>query len=209
MQSMDLPGLTEVSARVEGDFPLPLAGAGRGGRAGFEDRRRADTPTPNPLPARGGLYRLSPRRGASWVHETYIVAQTRDGMVIVDQHAAHERLVYERMKREMADGGVARQTLLLPGRRPRPRRGRARWSPAPRSWRVSASSSKASAPARCWCARPRPAGQDRRRRPGPRHRRRPGRERRGPGPEGAAGGGLLDHGLPRQRPRRSPAEQPR
>jgi DNA mismatch repair protein MutL len=48
------------------------------------------------------------------VHETYIVAQTRDGVVIVDQHAAHERLVYERMKHEMAGGGVARQALLLP-----------------------------------------------------------------------------------------------
>jgi DNA mismatch repair protein MutL len=48
------------------------------------------------------------------VHETYIVSQTRDGVVIVDQHAAHERLVYERMKVEMEGGGVARQTLLLP-----------------------------------------------------------------------------------------------
>ena len=48
------------------------------------------------------------------VHETYIVAQTRDGVVIVDQHAAHERLVYEKMKAEMAAGGVARQALLLP-----------------------------------------------------------------------------------------------
>jgi DNA mismatch repair protein MutL len=48
------------------------------------------------------------------VHETYIVAQTRDGMIIVDQHAAHERLVYERMKTEMAAGAVARQALLLP-----------------------------------------------------------------------------------------------
>jgi DNA mismatch repair protein MutL len=49
------------------------------------------------------------------VHETYIVAQTRDGVVIVDQHAAHERLVYERMKGEMAqEGRVARQALLLP-----------------------------------------------------------------------------------------------
>ncbi|MFN3867536.1 MAG: DNA mismatch repair endonuclease MutL [Hyphomicrobiaceae bacterium] len=48
------------------------------------------------------------------VHETYIVAQTRDGVVIVDQHAAHERLVYERMKRMLADGGVARQGLLIP-----------------------------------------------------------------------------------------------
>jgi DNA mismatch repair protein MutL len=48
------------------------------------------------------------------LHETYIVAQTRDGIVIVDQHAAHERLVYERMKAEMDGGGVARQTLLMP-----------------------------------------------------------------------------------------------
>ncbi len=48
------------------------------------------------------------------VHATYIVAQTRDGVVIVDQHAAHERLVYEQMKTQMAGGGVARQPLLLP-----------------------------------------------------------------------------------------------
>ncbi|PJK28132.1 DNA mismatch repair endonuclease MutL [Minwuia thermotolerans] len=48
------------------------------------------------------------------LHETYIVAQTGDGIVIVDQHAAHERLVYERMKRQMAESGVARQGLLLP-----------------------------------------------------------------------------------------------
>jgi DNA mismatch repair protein MutL len=48
------------------------------------------------------------------VHETYIVAQTADGIVIVDQHAAHERLVYERMKAALADGGVARQLLLIP-----------------------------------------------------------------------------------------------
>jgi len=48
------------------------------------------------------------------VHETYIVAQTGDGIVIVDQHAAHERLVYERMKVALAEGGIARQILLLP-----------------------------------------------------------------------------------------------
>jgi DNA mismatch repair protein MutL len=48
------------------------------------------------------------------VHETYIVAQTADGLVIVDQHAAHERLVYERMKAALANGGVKRQTLLIP-----------------------------------------------------------------------------------------------
>jgi DNA mismatch repair protein MutL len=48
------------------------------------------------------------------VHETYIVAQTRDGIVIVDQHAAHERLVYERMKSALERTGVARQILLIP-----------------------------------------------------------------------------------------------
>ena len=48
------------------------------------------------------------------VHDNYIVAQTRDGMVIVDQHAAHERLVYEKLKRQRAENGVARQMLLIP-----------------------------------------------------------------------------------------------
>ena len=48
------------------------------------------------------------------LHETYIVAQTADGIVIVDQHAAHERLVYERMKKALAGGGVTRQPLLIP-----------------------------------------------------------------------------------------------
>jgi len=48
------------------------------------------------------------------VHETYIVAQTRDGLVLVDQHAAHERLVYEDMKKNLERGGIPRQPLLLP-----------------------------------------------------------------------------------------------
>ena len=48
------------------------------------------------------------------VAATYIVAEARDGLILVDQHAAHERLVLERMRRAMADGGVARQALLLP-----------------------------------------------------------------------------------------------
>ena len=48
------------------------------------------------------------------IHETYIVAQTRDGLVVVDQHAAHERIVYERLKAALERDGVARQMLLIP-----------------------------------------------------------------------------------------------
>jgi DNA mismatch repair protein MutL len=48
------------------------------------------------------------------LHENYIVSQTSQGLVIVDQHAAHERLVYERLKRQMAEHGVKRQGLLIP-----------------------------------------------------------------------------------------------
>lgn len=62
-----------------------------------------ETPTEQPLGAARGQ-----------VHENYIIAQTADGMVIVDQHAAHERLVYEKLKRQMAENGVAAQALLIP-----------------------------------------------------------------------------------------------
>jgi DNA mismatch repair protein MutL len=48
------------------------------------------------------------------IHETYIVAQTRDGLVVVDQHAAHERIVYEKLKASLAKNGVQRQILLIP-----------------------------------------------------------------------------------------------
>ena len=57
-------------------------------------------------------YPLGAARGQ--VHATYILSQTEDGIVIVDQHAAHERLVYERIKMELSAAGVARQMLLLP-----------------------------------------------------------------------------------------------
>mgnify|MGYP000542506693 CR=1 FL=1 len=57
-------------------------------------------------------YPLGTARGQ--VHENYIIAQTATGMVIVDQHAAHERLVYEKLKQQMSENGVAAQALLIP-----------------------------------------------------------------------------------------------
>ncbi len=57
-------------------------------------------------------YPLGTARGQ--VHENYIIAQTATGMIIVDQHAAHERLVYEKLKKQIAGSGVAAQALLVP-----------------------------------------------------------------------------------------------
>jgi DNA mismatch repair protein MutL len=93
-----IPGLTEISARAE-----PVPESAPPGVSEAEAPPPAYDPVDYPLGA-----------ARAQVHETYIVAQTRDGVVIVDQHAAHERLVYERMKTELGAGGVARQALLLP-----------------------------------------------------------------------------------------------
>ena len=71
-------------------------------------RIEANAPTDTPLPD----HPLGAAR--AHLHENYIVAQTRDGIVLVDAHAAHERLVYERLKKQMAENGVARQALLIP-----------------------------------------------------------------------------------------------
>lgn len=68
-------------------------------------------PAAEPVPA-SISYPLGVARGQ--VARTYIVAEAEDGLVLVDQHAAHERLVLERMRRAMTDGGVASQALLLP-----------------------------------------------------------------------------------------------
>ena len=71
-------------------------------------RIEANAPTDTPL----SDHPLGAAR--AHLHENYIVAQTRDGIVLVDAHAAHERLVYERLKKQMAENGVARQALLIP-----------------------------------------------------------------------------------------------
>ncbi len=97
-------GLAETAARYFAppgmdDSALPGLGAALAAPAAAPDSAATDYPL--------GAARAQ-------VHGTYIVAQTGDGIVIVDQHAAHERLVYEGMKAALANGGVARQGLLLP-----------------------------------------------------------------------------------------------
>jgi DNA mismatch repair protein MutL len=64
---------------------------------------------PEPEPPEGPLGAVRAQ-----VHGNYIIAQTATGLVIVDQHAAHERLVYEKLKRQMEETGVPSQALLIP-----------------------------------------------------------------------------------------------
>ncbi|HEX3498031.1 MAG TPA: DNA mismatch repair endonuclease MutL, partial [Stellaceae bacterium] len=101
-QSASLPrGFAEAAAALY---------APQGGLAGLAPGARAAAPEPGTAILEN--YPLGAARAQ--LHDTYIVAQTARGIVIVDQHAAHERLVYERMKANLADGGVKRQLLLLP-----------------------------------------------------------------------------------------------
>jgi DNA mismatch repair protein MutL len=98
--------------------PRGFAGAARGlaeaaqavfdvGGPSADMRYESSTPAPDLLDRPLGAARAQ-------LHETYIVAQTRDGLVVVDQHAAHERIVYERLKAALERQGVARQMLLIP-----------------------------------------------------------------------------------------------
>ncbi len=88
------PGFQETQAAFEAFAPPSGAGV---------SEAPADDDLDTPLGA--------PR---TQLHENYIISQTRDGVVIVDQHAAHERLVYEKMKAQFAASGIARQPLLVP-----------------------------------------------------------------------------------------------
>ncbi len=106
--------------------PLPLGGGGGGSwhsstlprglsetaaqfQSPFAPSARVETPN---AAGEDTAYPLGVARAQ--LHETYIVAQTDHGVVIVDQHAAHERLLHEKLKDQLAADGVRRQTLLLP-----------------------------------------------------------------------------------------------
>ncbi len=92
---------------VAGGFAEATQAAFDVGHAAATARVEVAEPAPDALDRPLGAARAQ-------VHDTYIVAQTRDGLVIVDQHAAHERLVYERLKAALDRSGVARQILLIP-----------------------------------------------------------------------------------------------
>jgi len=103
---MDRPSLGARQAAYQGQAPGFAETAGVWGRVESPPDEVAATAEEAPE------YPLGTARGQ--VHENYIIAQTTTGMVIVDQHAAHERLVYEKLKRQMAENGVAAQALLIP-----------------------------------------------------------------------------------------------
>ncbi|WP_431470544.1 DNA mismatch repair endonuclease MutL [Sphingosinithalassobacter sp. LHW66-3] len=115
----DLPSAREAGASLFGapgvgtEFESALRGHVAERRPSFlappPQARAADASEPVPQAID---YPLGVARGQ--VAKTYIVAEAEDGLVLVDQHAAHERLVLERMRRAVGDGGVASQALLLP-----------------------------------------------------------------------------------------------
>ena len=185
-----------------------LAGPAR--RPGEAGASRAPTRAPPPSRRRADLLDRPLGAARAQLHETYIVAQTRD----VRRHRRPARR--PRAPGLRAPEGRARQRRRrAPGpadprdRRPRRRRGRSADRARGRARPRSASSSRRSEPAPCWCARCRRCSAT------PTSRawcatspREALAERHGQPARGAAGGRVLDHGLPRQRARRPPARRP-
>ncbi|NOZ42638.1 MAG: DNA mismatch repair endonuclease MutL [Alphaproteobacteria bacterium] len=118
----DRASLPQYSGRSQTSFPTPPAAYNAGlGERSLDFQHPLE---PGFAPPAGRVetdleqddnevaYPLGAARGQ--LHETYIVSQTRDGIIIVDQHAAHERLVYERLKADLITRDVPRQLLLIP-----------------------------------------------------------------------------------------------
>jgi DNA mismatch repair protein MutL len=107
-------------ARPDGrNFPMPsrgnlAQGLAEAAQAAFDVGGPSADARVDVVPPAPDLLECPLGAARAQVHETYIVAQTRDGLVIVDQHAAHERIVYERLKAALDKTGVARQILLIP-----------------------------------------------------------------------------------------------
>ncbi|MGA9659783.1 MAG: DNA mismatch repair endonuclease MutL [Asticcacaulis sp.] len=107
-----LPGDAPFTPTARIDVTEPYQGVAE---AYAPDVAAPYTPEPAPThtaPTHSEAFPLGAARAQ--LHDTYVIAQTADGLVIVDQHAAHERLVYEQMKLAMAQGQVQSQGLLIP-----------------------------------------------------------------------------------------------
>jgi DNA mismatch repair protein MutL len=109
---------TTLSRQTAASF-RPVMPKGFGHRGFDEQEKQAALamnmpPADMPAAAEAPLPDYPLGQARAQIHDNYIVAQTRDGFVLVDQHAAHERLVYERLKRERAEHGIETQPLLVP-----------------------------------------------------------------------------------------------
>ncbi len=113
-QAQDLPGSVRPTASAAdnmGLFNTPLQGAFAHAAEPSARYLVPDATNRGDVPSQP-VGRMGAARGQ--VHGTYIIAETETGMILVDQHAAHERLVYERMKADLADNGITRHALLIP-----------------------------------------------------------------------------------------------
>ncbi|MBT5255738.1 MAG: DNA mismatch repair endonuclease MutL [Alphaproteobacteria bacterium] len=116
-QSAQMPTITSVPASPDtGDMLQGQQGLSSYMLADAPPAARIAMPSQPETMAQGAPAEASFPLGAAraQLHKTYVIAETGDGIVLVDQHAAHERLVMERMKEGLAEGPLASQTLLLP-----------------------------------------------------------------------------------------------
>ncbi|UUR08469.1 DNA mismatch repair endonuclease MutL [Sphingomonas glaciei] len=112
--AFDAPSYASPASRVDGAYPVTPATLDHASQVAEAHALFSGAPSARAEPATAPVsdHPLGVARGQ--VAGTYIVAEAEDGLVIVDQHAAHERLVLERLKRGAGAGGVAVQALLLP-----------------------------------------------------------------------------------------------
>ena len=99
-----------ASLNAAGSFQAPIQTAASGFLSEAHPQARYQAPPPEAENLRA--FPLGAARAQ--LHKTYILAETEDGVCLVDQHAAHERLVMEKMKEQQLAGQIASQALLIP-----------------------------------------------------------------------------------------------